>query len=51
MKKTSLNEIRKLILGNRIISVLIPTIYEYVILCDKGELSLQMELRLLINWA
>lgn len=42
-----------LVLG-RIISpksayVLIPSAYEYVRLCDNGELKLQMELRLLIK--
>lgn len=56
MKIPSLSEIRKLTLGNCVrkslkdVSVLIPTIYEYVILCGKVELRLYMELRLLINW-
>ena len=31
------------------VHTLIPGIFEYVILCGKRELRLQMELRLLIN--
>lgn len=51
MKKPSLSEIRKLVLGNRIMVFkavyAIPAIYEYVILGGKRELRLQI--RLLIN--